>query len=114
MPSAKPPTVLAGLSAAVVLVVAIATQRVLLGVFVAGVVYLVGWLIARLSAGTPFDHMARERKLVTGGLVALVLGYAVLIATSLLLGVVAAATVVAVSWVTDPRGPVARWLDEAR
>ncbi|MFB6255141.1 MAG: hypothetical protein ABEH58_00155 [Haloplanus sp.] len=114
MPSPNPPAVLAGLATAVVLVVAIATQQVLLGVFIAGVVYLVGWLIARISAGTPFDHMTRERKLATGGLVALVLGYAVVIATRLLLGVVVAGTVVVVSWLTDPRGPVAAWLDEAR
>jgi hypothetical protein len=83
----------------------------LLGVFVGAVLYLLAWLVDRLSQGNPLASMTRERRLATGVLALVVLAYSVVIAGSLLLGVVVAATVGLVSWITSPVGPVARWLD---
>ncbi|WP_435066967.1 hypothetical protein [Haloplanus sp. C73] len=98
--------------AALVLTYAIVVaNNVLVGVFVAALVYLLAWVIDRASAGSPLDDMSRERQAVTGGLVLVILAYSLVIVASLLLGVLAAATVCVVSWVTSPIGPVARWLD---
>ncbi|GAB6860182.1 hypothetical protein JCM17092_02710 [Haloplanus litoreus] len=83
----------------------------LFGVFVGAVLYLLGWMIDRLSTGTPLDDMSRERRIVTGAAVLTVLVYAVVISAAILLGVLVAATVFVVSWMTAPAGPVARWLD---
>jgi len=87
------------------------TGNFLFGVFVAAVLYLLGWVIDRLSPGNPLDDMSRERRIVTGAAALIVLVYAVVISTAILLGVLVAATVVAVSWITAPTGPVGRWLD---
>jgi len=100
------------LLAAIVLAYAIViADAVLFGVVVAALIYLLAWLIDRASTGNPLNDMSRERRLVTGGVVLVVLAYSIVIAASLLLGVLVAAVVVLVSWVTSPIGPVARWLD---
>jgi multisubunit Na+/H+ antiporter MnhG subunit len=85
--------------------------NVLFGVFLAAVLYLVAWLVTRVSPGNPLDDMTRERRLATGAVVLAVLAYAVVIVASVLLGVLVAATVFLVAWLTSPVGPVARWLD---
>jgi predicted PurR-regulated permease PerM len=85
--------------------------NVLFGVFLAAVLYLVAWLVARVSPGNPLDDMTRERRLVTGAVVLVVLVYAVVVVGAILLGILVAATVVLVAWLTSPVGPVARWLD---
>jgi hypothetical protein len=110
MPSTTRVTALLTLSAAVV-AVAVVAQRALFGVFLAAVVYTVGWLVGRVSPGSPLDDVTRERTLATGGVVLAVLAYAVLVAANVLLGVVVALTVAVASWLTSPFGPVARWLD---
>jgi hypothetical protein len=85
--------------------------NVLFGVALAAVLYLVAWLVARVSPGNPLDDMTRERRLATGAVVLVVLAYSVVIAGAILLGMLVAAVVVLVAWVTSPVGPVARWLD---
>ncbi|MFB6101330.1 MAG: hypothetical protein ABEJ73_02050 [Haloplanus sp.] len=116
MPSASSATnwqvVGVALVALVVTYAVLIAQRVLLGVFLGALVYLVVWLIARLSPGHPLDDMSRTRTTATAVFVVLVLAYAGLIAANVLLGVVAAVTVAVVAWVTSPGGPVARWLGE--
>ena len=84
-------------------------SRLLLGVFAGALVYLVGWLVGN----SPPEFRAafsRPRALVTGALVALIVLYSFLIATSILLGVLTSLVVIVVSWTTSPTGPVARWL----
>jgi sterol desaturase/sphingolipid hydroxylase (fatty acid hydroxylase superfamily) len=96
-----------------VLLVAYATVvagNFLLGIFVGTTLYLLAWLIDRLSPGNPLDDVTRARRVATGVVVA-VLAYSVVITASVLLGVLVASTVVVVSWLTSPIGPVARWLD---
>ncbi|WP_338739467.1 hypothetical protein [Haloplanus salilacus] len=110
MPSATRQTTLLAVTA-VVVVAAVVAQRVLLGAFIGAVVYTVGWLIDRLSPGTPLDDMTRARTLATGAVVLAVLAYAVLIVANILLGLVVALTVVVAAWLTSPFGPVAQWLD---
>jgi hypothetical protein len=83
----------------------------LLGVFAGALLYLSGWVIDRLSPGNPLEDMTRERRVATGAVVLVVLVYSMIISAAILLGVLVAATVVAVSWLTSPVGPVARWLD---
>jgi multisubunit Na+/H+ antiporter MnhG subunit len=87
--------------------------NVLFGVFLAAVLYLVAWVVVRVSPGNPLDDMTRERRLATGGVVLAVLAYSVVIAGSILLGILVAAVVGLVAWLTSPVGPVARWLDRA-
>lgn len=97
-----------------VLVVAYAVAvagNVLFGIFLAAVVYLLTWLIHHLSPGRPLDEMSRERTIATALVALTALGYSVLIAANVLLGIVVAVTVFFVAWVTNPYGPVARWLD---
>jgi len=96
------------------LVVAYATViagNALLGVFAAALLYLLAWVIDRASSGNPLEDMTRARRLATGAVVLIVLAYSVVVAASVLLGVLVSATVVAVAWITSPLGPVARWLD---
>jgi len=88
----------------------VVAQNVLFGLFLAAVVYLLAWLMHHVSPGRPFEEMSRERTIATGLVVVAALAYAVLIAANVLLGIVVAATVVFVAWVTNPYGPVARWL----
>ncbi|WP_049936181.1 hypothetical protein [Haloplanus natans] len=90
----------------------VVAQNVLIGVLLAAVVYLLAWLMHRLSPGRPLDNMSRERTVVAGVISLVAVAYSVLIAANVLLGVVVAAVVVFVAWVTSPRGPVARWLDQ--
>jgi hypothetical protein len=100
----------------ILLLVAYAGQvsgNLLFGVFLGALLYLLAWVIDRLSPGNPLDDMTRERRLATGAVVLVVLAYAVVVAASVLLGVLVSATVAAVSWITSPMGPVARWLDGA-
>jgi formate hydrogenlyase subunit 4 len=109
MPSTTRQTTLLAVAAAVVAVAAV-TQQALFGAFLGAVVYTVGWVIWRLSPGSPFDDMTRERTLATGAVVLATLAYAV-VAADVLLGVVVSLTVAVASWLTSPYGPVARWLD---
>ena len=85
--------------------------NVLFGIFLAAVLYLVAWLVARISPGNPLDDMTRERQLATGDAVLVVLAYSVVVVGAVLLGALVAATVALVPWLTSPVGPVARWLD---
>jgi sterol desaturase/sphingolipid hydroxylase (fatty acid hydroxylase superfamily) len=97
-----------------VLLVAYATVvagNFLLGIFVGTTLYLLAWLIDRLSPGNPLDDVTRARRVAAGVVVVAVLAYSVVITASVLLGVLVASTVVVVSWLTSPIGPVARWLD---
>lgn len=87
--------------------------NVLFGVFLAAVLYLVAWLLDRVSSGNPLDDLTRERRLATGAVVLVVLAYSVVISAAILLGILVSATVVLVAWITSPIGPVARWLDGA-
>jgi len=91
----------------------VVSGNVLLGVFAAAVLYLVAWLVDRVSSGNPLDDLTRERRLATGAVVLVVLAYSIVIAASILLGVLVATTVFLVAWLTSPIGPVARWLDRA-
>lgn len=111
MPSTNWRTATLVLTAAVVAYAVTVAQRALLGLLLAAVLYLAGWLVARLSPGNPLDDMSRPRTMAAGGLAVFALVYAVLIATEVLLGALVAATVILVAWITSPVGPVARWLD---
>jgi hypothetical protein len=84
--------------------------NVLFGVFVGALLYLLAWLIDRLSPANPLDDMTRARRLATGALMLAVLAYSVVLAANLLIGVLTASTIGLVSWITSPTGPVARWL----
>jgi hypothetical protein len=86
-------------------------RNVLVGVLLATLVYLVAWLIQRVSSGHPFEAMSRARAVTAGGAVLVVLAYSVVVAGNVLIGVAVATTVVLVAWLTTPVGPVARWLD---
>jgi multisubunit Na+/H+ antiporter MnhG subunit len=81
----------------------------LFGAVLAAVLYLVAWLVARVSPGNPLDDMTRERRLAAGAVVLAVLVYSVVVAARILV----AATIGLVAWVTSPVEPVARWLDRA-
>jgi hypothetical protein len=111
MPSTQWTRVGAALAALVLGYAVVVAQRALLGIFLAAVVYLLAWLTDRLSPGHPLDDMSRERTLAAGAIALAAIAYSVLIAANVLLGVVAAVTVVIVAWITSPYGPVARWLD---
>jgi hypothetical protein len=108
-PTWKPPVAVVALL--VLLYAFEVSGNVLFGVFVAAVLYLVAWLVSRVSSGNPFDDMTRERRLATGAVVFVVLAYSVIISAAILLGILVAATVFLVAWITSPVGPVARWLD---
>jgi len=112
MPSIQPSwrLPLAVLALVVLAYALVIAGNVLIGVFLVAALYLVAWLIHRLSSGNPLDDVTRARAWATGVVVLAVLAYSVVIATSLLLGILVAATVCLVSWVTSPIGPVARWL----
>jgi hypothetical protein len=116
MPSALPNWRVGFLALAAVLVLYafVVGGSLLFGVFLVAVCYLVAWLIDRVSGGNPLADMSPLRSVLTGLLVFVVLAYSLVIATELLLGVLVAATVVLVSWVTSPVGPVAQWLDRRR
>jgi hypothetical protein len=111
MPSTNPRTAVLAVAVAVAGYAAVVASRFLLGLLLAALVYLVGWFVVRLSPGNPIDDMTRLRIGVAGGVAALALVYAVVIAASVLLGVLAAGAVLVVAWITSPLGPVARWLD---
>lgn len=85
--------------------------NVLFGIFLAAALYLVAWLVARVSPGNPLDDMTRERQLATGAAVLVVLAYSVVVVGAVLLGALVAATVALAAWLTSPVGPVAWWLD---
>ena len=112
MPSIQPSwrLPLAVLALVVLAYALVIAGNVLIGVFLVAALYLVAWLIHRLSSGNPLDDVTRARAWAAGVVVLAVLAYSVVIATSLLLGILVAATVCLVSWVTSPIGPVARWL----
>ncbi|MFB6161504.1 MAG: hypothetical protein ABEJ61_10075 [Haloferacaceae archaeon] len=89
----------------------------LIGVAAAGLVYLLGWLVALVSPERVAADMGGTRAKATAAVVLLVLAYAVVIAAQILLGVVAATLVVFVSWVTAPNGPLVRgvrWIRAVR
>jgi len=111
MPSTAPRTAALALAVAIAGYSILVANRVLLGLLLAAIVYLVGWLIGRLSSGSPLDDMTPLRIGIAGGIAAFALAYAVVIAASVLLGVLAAGSVIVVAWITSPLGPVARWLD---
>lgn len=101
-----------GLFIACFAVVAYATlfaRQFLLGLFIACLLYLVGWLVVQVAdAGT--GSMGRGRTVVAVVLALVALAYALLIAQQVLLGVVVALTILLVAWATRPDGPVARLL----
>ncbi|WP_251343444.1 hypothetical protein [Haloplanus halophilus] len=113
MPSTRPTWTLPVVAVALlVFLYAVAvSDAVLFGVFLAAVLYLVAWLLDRLSPGNPLGDMTRERRLATGIVVLGILAYSVVIVANVLLGVLVSATVFVVAWLTSPVGPVARWLD---
>jgi hypothetical protein len=93
----------------VVLVVAYSVLfagQLLLGVLVAALVYLIVWLFAEVDLDTRGAFSA-GRAVATATVVVLVIAYALLLAGQILLGLLAAATVFVVAWVTSPTGPFA-------
>jgi len=106
MPSTRWTRASTAIAALVLAYAVVVAQRALL----AAVIYLLAWLIDRLSPGHPLGDMSRTRTLAAGAVALAVVAYSVLIAANLLLGVATAVTVVVVAWVTSPYGPVARWL----
>ncbi|MEF8856912.1 MAG: hypothetical protein V5A16_05760 [Haloplanus sp.] len=100
-----------GILALVVLAYAFEAGNVLFGIFVGAVIYLIAWLIDRVSPGNPLEDMTPRRRRATGGIVLLILAYSGIVSATVLLGILVAAVVAAVSWLTSPIGPVARWLD---
>lgn len=90
---------------------------VLLGVLAAGLVYLLCWLVALVSPERVLADMGSTRAGVALVIAVLVLAYAFVIATQILLGVVVATVVVFVAWLTAPNGPVVRtvrWVRSVR
>lgn len=92
-----------------------ASGRIVSGVFVGVISYLVAWFVARLSPddilGRVRADMTQRRILVTGVLVLTILTYSLLIIGNILFGGVVSLMLVATAWLTSPSGPVARWLD---
>jgi hypothetical protein len=99
---------------AVTLVVAaysvVIASRPLSGVLTGALVYLVAWLAGEISPGGALDAFGSRRAAATGALAVLAVLYSLVVAREILLGVLTAVVVVAVSWVTIPDGPVARLL----
>jgi uncharacterized membrane protein YhdT len=94
----------------VVLVIAysvLLAGQLLLGVFVATLIYLVVWLFAEFGRLDTRGAFSASRAVATATVVVLVVAYALLIAGQVLLGLLAAATVFVVAWVTSPTGPFA-------
>ncbi|MFC6988826.1 hypothetical protein ACFQJD_09085 [Haloplanus sp. GCM10025708] len=112
MPSSNQTVLVAAMVVGLAIVAySVVVQQVLFGVFLAALVYLFGWVVSHFP-GTVSETFGRQRAVVTGVLVVLVLGYSLLVTANLVLGVVVALTITFVSWVTVPGGPVARWLAE--
>jgi hypothetical protein len=91
--------------------------QILLGVIVAGVVYGTALLVPVVSPNGVVDDMGDRRAAVTGLVCAGIVGYALVVAGTLLLGLAAAALVFFGSWLTAPNGPIVRlvrWLLAAR
>lgn len=87
--------------------------QILLGVIVAGAVYGTALLVSVVSPDGVVADMGRTRALVTGFVVVGIVAYAIVIASTLLLGLLAAFLVFLGSWLTAPNGPLARlvrWL----
>ncbi|MDG5774843.1 hypothetical protein VB773_15275 [Haloarculaceae archaeon H-GB2-1] len=82
-------------------------QQVLLGILAGTFVYLLAWLVSVLDTG---GTVGSTRALLTAVISLLVIAYALLIVQQILLGVVVVLFVVLVSWLTSPRGPLARYL----
>ncbi|MFB6155276.1 MAG: hypothetical protein ABEJ22_05225 [Haloferacaceae archaeon] len=111
MPSTRWHVAVWTLVALVVGYAVVVASRPLLGVFAAAMLYLLAWLAATATPeGGLGTHLSRPRAIVTAVLVVLVLAYSVLVAAQILLGVLVSLLVVAVSWVTNPVGPVAAYL----
>ena len=78
---------------------------------------LTALLVSFTSPDGVVADMGRTRASVTALVIAAIVGYALVIASSLLLGLVAAAVVFVGSWLTAPNGPLVRlvrWLLAAR
>jgi hypothetical protein len=91
--------------------------QILLGVIVAGVVYGTAFLVPVVSPDGVVADMGELRAVVTGLVCAGIVGYALVVAGTLLLGLAAAALVFVASWLTAPNGPLVRlvrWLLTAR
>jgi hypothetical protein len=102
--------------AALVYALVIAGQ-ILLGVVAAGLVYGTALLVSVTSPDGVVADMGRTRAAVTALVAVGVVAYAVVIASTLLLGLLAAFLVFLGSWLTAPNGPLARlvrWLLAAR
>jgi hypothetical protein len=84
----------------------VVARSVLVGVVVASLVLLVATARAFLADGGYAVSMGRTRTLVVAVLSVLVLGYALLVARELLLGLAAVALIALVAWLTSPEGPV--------
>ena len=83
---------------------AVIELRPTLGVLLAALIYLAGWLAA---AGWVERTLGARRGIATGGLAALVLGFAYAVDYEPILGLLTAGVVVGVSVATSPRGPLA-------
>ncbi|WP_129115858.1 hypothetical protein [Halegenticoccus tardaugens] len=84
-------------------------QRPLVGVLLAAAFYALAWILAEYSASAGLTPaFSTGRAVVTAVVVVLVLAYALLVAGQILLGLLAAATVLAVAWLTSPTGPLAK------
>jgi hypothetical protein len=85
----------------------VVAQRLLLGVLLGALVYLFAWLLSTVDVR---DAFGTTRAAVTALVCLLVIAYSLLIAQQFLLGFVTVTVVVAVSWLTSPRGPLAAYL----
>lgn len=91
--------------------------QILLGVIAAGLVYGTALLVSVASPDGVVADMGEARAAVTGLVCAGVVGYALVIAGTLLLGLFAAVLVFLGSWLTAPNGPLGRfvrWVLDAR
>ncbi|WP_224336613.1 hypothetical protein [Haloprofundus halobius] len=82
-------------------------QRPLFGVLAGTIVYLVGWFVGEfLGEGALSNAFSSTRAAVTAVLAVLVLAYSFVVVQEILLGIVTAAALVAVAWLTSPTGPL--------
>lgn len=86
----------------------VVVQRPLYGVLAGALVYVTVWSLGKLGRPALLtDAFDTGRATATATVVLVVIGYALLVANQLLLGVLAAGTVLLVAWMTSPTGPFA-------
>ena len=109
MPSTQRTASVGAVAAALVLAYAVLVAgQILLGVLVAGSIYATALLVTVASPDGVVTDMGEGRAAVTAFLGVGVAGYALVVASALLYGLLGALLVFLGSWLTAPNGPLVR------